>query len=137
LKSGTKALNQLHDEMSVDDVETLLSETNEAIEVFLLSFIHLSFSSFVIYSKSIKVENQINKLLAGQLKQLDDEELLKELDDLISTENVTNTPKMILNNKKNDNLDLPEAPSHQILPEAPQSNVLLSEVPNQPGAILS
>ncbi len=33
LKSGTSALNAIHQEMSVEDVEKLLDETNEAIEV--------------------------------------------------------------------------------------------------------
>lgn len=33
LKKGTNALNQLHNEMSVDDVAELLDETNSAIEV--------------------------------------------------------------------------------------------------------
>ncbi len=40
LKIGTDALNQLHEEMSVEDVAALLEETNEAIEVRLsLSFL--------------------------------------------------------------------------------------------------
>lgn len=33
LKSGTDALNKIHEEMSVEDVENLLADTNEAIEV--------------------------------------------------------------------------------------------------------
>lgn len=33
LKAGNAALNALHQEMSVDDVQTLLEETNEAIQV--------------------------------------------------------------------------------------------------------
>jgi charged multivesicular body protein 6 len=33
LKVGTEALNKFHEEMSVEDVEALLDETNEAIEV--------------------------------------------------------------------------------------------------------
>lgn len=33
LKVGTEALNKFHEEMSVEDVEALLEETNEAIEV--------------------------------------------------------------------------------------------------------
>jgi charged multivesicular body protein 6 len=33
LQAGNKALNKLHEEMSVEDVENLLAETNEAIEV--------------------------------------------------------------------------------------------------------
>ena len=42
LSSGTRALNQLHAEMSVESMEALMSETNEAIEVHtLLVFIHM------------------------------------------------------------------------------------------------
>jgi hypothetical protein len=33
LKAGTAALNKLHEDMSIEDVEKLLEETNEAIEV--------------------------------------------------------------------------------------------------------
>lgn len=33
LKGGTAALNAIHSEMSIDDVERLLEESNEAIEV--------------------------------------------------------------------------------------------------------
>jgi charged multivesicular body protein 6 len=35
LQSGNEVLNKYHQEMSVDDVEALLEETNEAIEVCL------------------------------------------------------------------------------------------------------
>jgi len=33
LKAGTAALNKMHEEVSYEDVATLLDETNEAIEV--------------------------------------------------------------------------------------------------------
>ena len=33
LQGGTAALNAIHKEMSVDDVERLLEESNEAVEV--------------------------------------------------------------------------------------------------------
>jgi hypothetical protein len=33
LEAGTAALNKLHEEMSVEDVERLLEESNEAIAV--------------------------------------------------------------------------------------------------------
>lgn len=35
LEAGTAALNKLHEEMSVEDVERLLEESNEAIAVCL------------------------------------------------------------------------------------------------------
>jgi charged multivesicular body protein 6 len=60
LKSGTSALNKIHEEMSLDDVCALLEDTNEAINV----------------------ENSINAIIAGQFNTADDEELEKELEDL-------------------------------------------------------
>ena len=33
LKAGNAALNKMHDQMSVEDVEALLEETNAAIQV--------------------------------------------------------------------------------------------------------
>lgn len=33
MRAGTNALNKLHEDMSIEDVEKLLEETNEAIEV--------------------------------------------------------------------------------------------------------
>ena len=36
LEAGTKALNKLHEEMSVEDVERLMEETQDAIEVTIL-----------------------------------------------------------------------------------------------------
>ena len=38
LRSGTDALNKMHEEMSIEDVESLLEETNEAIQVQILFF---------------------------------------------------------------------------------------------------
>ena len=39
LRSGTDALNKMHEEMSIEDVESLLEETNEAIQVQILFFL--------------------------------------------------------------------------------------------------
>lgn len=61
LKAGTASLNKLHEEMSLDDVSDLLDETNEAIEM----------------------ENQINEMLAGQMNIGNDEELERELAELM------------------------------------------------------
>lgn len=87
MKTGTNALNKIHEELSIDDVKCLLDETNEAIEV----------------------ESQINALLAGQSLDVDDEALLAELESLSPTftdqslpVNATTTPT------------LPEAPSGDI-----------------------
>lgn len=64
LKSGTNMLNKMHEEMSLEDVENLLDETNEAIEV----------------------ENQISSLISGQLNVADDEELEMELSEMMKDE---------------------------------------------------
>ena len=61
LKAGTASLNKLHEEMSLDDVSDLLDETNEAIEM----------------------ENQINEMLAEQMNIGNDEELERELAELM------------------------------------------------------
>ena len=42
LKEGTAALNKLHEELSVDDVEKLLDETMEAIEVSMIMYYYYS-----------------------------------------------------------------------------------------------
>lgn len=39
LQSGNAALNAIHEEMSVEDVQNILDETNEAIEVGLLCMV--------------------------------------------------------------------------------------------------
>lgn len=52
LKEGTAALNKLHEELSVDDVEKLLDETMEAIEVQqrFYSYYFSILSLFIPYS---------------------------------------------------------------------------------------
>ena len=39
LRAGTDALNKIHSQMSLEDVETLLEETNEAIQARFYAFI--------------------------------------------------------------------------------------------------
>mmetsp|Transcript_36341 Transcript_36341/g.72332 ORF Transcript_36341/g.72332 Transcript_36341/m.72332 type:complete len:239 (-) Transcript_36341:93-809(-) len=105
LKAGTASLNKLHEEMSLDDVSDLLEETNEAIAV----------------------ENQINSMLAGQMDIGNNEELERELAELMGepvapasqTSTQTKTNKKTDNNKANK-LDLPAVPTSKIVP--PQTN---------------
>ncbi len=94
LKTGTTALNKLHEEMSVDDVAALLDETNEAIEV----------------------ENQINSLLAGQLSTYDSEELEAELTELMgeSTSSPAKEQPTVDVTPTEVRLDLPTVPTHQL-----------------------
>lgn len=105
LQVGNTALNKLHEEMSVEDVENLLAETNEAIET----------------------ENQINLMLAGQFNAVDDEELQRELAELMgeNVESVSETAKQPAVAAAPPQLDLPAAPSNQInvLPAVPQHDV--------------
>ena len=49
LRSGTDALNKIHEQMSLEDVESLLDETNEAIEVNKL--FHMAKISVLIFLK--------------------------------------------------------------------------------------
>mmetsp|Transcript_6218 Transcript_6218/g.5558 ORF Transcript_6218/g.5558 Transcript_6218/m.5558 type:complete len:222 (-) Transcript_6218:532-1197(-) len=73
IEQGTKALNNIHQEISVDKVELLLLDAAEAIEV----------------------ENQINQLLAGEFSNLIDADLLSELNCLGTTE-ISNVKEVIL-----------------------------------------
>lgn len=85
LKAGTAALNKLHEEMSLEDVEKLMEETNEAIQVILLPFSSLLFSSFPShFSPSNQIENEISALLAGQFSPIDESELEAELEVCLS-----------------------------------------------------
>ncbi|KAJ3441234.1 charged multivesicular body protein [Anaeramoeba flamelloides] len=61
LKSGKDALQQLNKMMSVEEVEQLMEENEEAMSY----------------------QNEIQELLAGQLTQEDEEDVLKELDEII------------------------------------------------------
>lgn len=96
LKAGTASLNKLHEEMSLDDVAELLEETNEAIEM----------------------ENNINEMLAGQMDIGNDEELERELAELMGE---TVTPAAA--STKKSKLDLPAVPNAPILPSVPTSSV--------------
>ncbi|KAJ6255615.1 charged multivesicular body protein [Anaeramoeba flamelloides] len=61
LKSGKDVLQQLNKMMSVEEVEQLMEENEEAMAY----------------------QNEIQELLAGQLTQEDEEDVLKELDEII------------------------------------------------------
>ncbi|KAJ6255643.1 charged multivesicular body protein [Anaeramoeba flamelloides] len=61
LKTGKDVLQQLNKMMSVEEVEQLMEENEEAMSY----------------------QNEIQELLAGQLTQEDEEDVLKELDEII------------------------------------------------------
>lgn len=114
LQAGNAALNKLHEEMSVEDVENLLAETNEAIET----------------------ENQINLLLAGQFNAQDDEELQRELAELMGEAPAQSAVPTVANPTPNPIAEAPStlpelpaapvAPVH-VLPEAPTHTVEMTE----------
>ncbi|KAJ6239743.1 charged multivesicular body protein [Anaeramoeba flamelloides] len=87
LKSGKDALQQLNKMMSVEEVEQLMEENEEAMSY----------------------QNEIQELLAGQLTQEDEEDVLKELDEIIEMaqdEKEINMPKVPTKNpKKKQSLD--------------------------------
>ena len=75
LKVGNEALKKANEMFSIDEIEQIMDDTAEAIEK----------------------QKEIDALLSGQLSQEDEDDVLKELDDLLASE---------------ENLeDLPEVPS--------------------------
>lgn len=102
LKAGTASLNKLHEEMSLDDVADLLDETNEAIAV----------------------ENQINEMIAGQFDMGDNEELERELAELMGETQPEKTEQKPVKTEKTQkpqtepSLDLPSVPTSPIIPQA-------------------
>lgn len=103
MRAGTDALNKIHDEMSVDDVKCLLDETKEAIEI----------------------ENEINTLLAGQTLGIDEDTLMKELDNLVALSAQSDDRKLnsvVFPTAPSDNIEiLPAVPTHNISIENNQS----------------
>jgi charged multivesicular body protein 6 len=89
LQGGTAALNAIHAEMSVDDVERLLEESAEAVEM----------------------QNEIDRMLTGQFNAEDDLELNSEFEDLMRAANPTAAePKA----EEGAAMRLPDAPSHPV-----------------------
>lgn len=82
LKVGNEALKKANEMFSIEEIEQIMDDTAEAIEK----------------------QKEIDALLSGQLSQEDEDDVLKELDDLLATE---------------ENLeDLPEVPSTEPAPIA-------------------
>ncbi|EDO47972.1 predicted protein [Nematostella vectensis] len=85
LKTGNECLNQLHEMMSIEDVERIMDETKEAVE----------------YQK------EIDDLLSGSLTSEDEDAVLQELEALTESisEKFPDVPK------EEPEISLPEAPS--------------------------
>lgn len=102
LKVGTDALNQIHSEISVDEVAALMEDTNNAIEV----------------------ENQINALFAGQFTSEDDLSLLEELNQL----GEPTSTDIASTNSDTGAIIFPEVPTSvpTIIPAAPSHDIVLA-----------
>lgn len=85
LKTGNEALKKIHDVMSIDDIERILDETQEAVEK----------------------QREIDALLSGALSNQDEEDVLVELDNIIK-ESLPEMPEEELP------VELPEVPSEEI-----------------------
>jgi hypothetical protein len=95
LEAGTAALDQLHREMPIDEVERILEESAESIEV-TYSFTHLTHSVTLSQLHSVthscpfcrvclcmfvQTQSQISDMLSGGVfTELDDSELEAELE---------------------------------------------------------
>jgi len=73
LKVGNEALKKANEMFSIEEIEQIMDDTAEAIEK----------------------QKQIDDLLSGQLTQEDEDDVLKELDDLVAAdENISELPEV-------------------------------------------
>jgi len=91
LKQGNEALKKLNQLMSIEDVERIMDDTKDAVEY----------------------QNEITELISGALTDEDEEDILKELEELTKDNTAETT-------------ELPDVPEHEIadiddkLPDVPQ-----------------
>lgn len=145
IEAGTKELNRIHEERSVEDVQLLIDESNEAIEVlqsmlyyrrpccFFLCPIKCTDLQFVS-SNTSQVENRINMVLAGQLTASDELELESELETIMNSFSVpvTNGKKEVVSTKLIGKKLSEEVPIPDIvLPLAPVTPILPAVVNNE------
>lgn len=98
LETGNKLLEQLRKDMPIDKIEEILEGMNESSEK----------------------NEEINFIINGNNNLLEDEELLKALDDLIQKDQgIINTDNM--------NINLPEVPIHPILPPTPTNEININD----------
>ena len=92
-------------------------------------FIGPAFPLLVVIN-SLQVENQINAMLTGQLTMIDDEELQKELDDIMgeATSNVGSSKAVAdIAQTPAVTTTLPEAPNTPVLPVAPKGDIVVDQ----------
>ncbi|KAL1931331.1 hypothetical protein VTP01DRAFT_10468 [Rhizomucor pusillus] len=94
LKTGNFVLEQIHKEMSVEDVEKLMDDTAEAIAY----------------------QNEIDEILSGQISTEDEEEILKELNELQEMEMEEQLPSVpteaLPGAEEREQAKLPPVPTH-------------------------
>jgi Snf7 len=146
IEAGTKELNRIHEERSVEDVQLLIDESNEAIEV-LQSMLHYRHDLAVFFLCPIKctdllfvslnisqVENRINLVLAGQLTASDELELESELETIMNSFSVPVTKEKkdvvstkLIGKKLSEEVPIPDI----VLPVAPDTPILPTVVKHE------
>ncbi len=102
LKEGTEALNKMHSEMPLETVESILEESNEAIET----------------------ENSISELLRGKFSAEEEDSLAEEYAALVSAmEAETQSAGATSTSATRAELQLPAPPSIPVLPFAPAGSI--------------
>lgn len=80
---------------SIEEIEAILDDTKEAIDK----------------------QREIDALLSGQLSPEDEEDVFKELDELVAEEDAARLPEVPKDNiKETDKISLPDVPSADPLP---------------------
>lgn len=92
LKMGNESLKKMHEMMSLEDVEKIMDETQDAVEY----------------------QREIDALLAGGLTQEDEDDVLKELDDIVK-ESMPDAPASEA--AQDEDLQLPDVPKDRPVKE--------------------
>jgi charged multivesicular body protein 6 len=100
LKLGNETLKELNSQMNLDAVEDLLLETTEAVE-------HQRVPT-KLYRAYLQ---EIDALLAGRLTEEDEEDVLRELEELTR---VSLSRLELTIQEPEEDLELPEVPSHPV-----------------------
>ncbi|KAK2172351.1 hypothetical protein NP493_971g00038 [Ridgeia piscesae] len=93
LKAGNEALKKLHEILSIEDVEKIMDETNEAVEY----------------------QREIDAILVGGLTQEDETDVLTELDQILM-ESMPAAPKSV----EEEAVNLPDVPQDRIKEKTPE-----------------
>ena len=83
LKTGNECLKKLHELMSLDEIETIMDDTREAVEHQRVYFID-SFLKLLFYFKII-LKKKIDELISGEFSREDMDEINSELESIIKS----------------------------------------------------